>query len=254
MRPVIGITAGFDVAPNVEPRCERLTLLAPYCDAIYAAGGLPHPLAPPPDFDDALLDEILHGLDGLLLTGGPDVDPQSYGQPPHPETHALHPRRNAFDLTLFRRADTARVRRPDAPPLPILAICLGFQQVHVARGGRLIQHLDDVPRSPPTPHRAPRGGAFHPVRIEPSSRLAAIVGTTELEVNSRHHQAVDPAFPGDGLRPVASAPDGVLEAHEDCDGRFLLAVQWHPENLIDRPAHAALFRALVTAATKREPG
>ncbi len=251
MRPVIGITAGFDVAPNVEPRCERLTLLAPYFDAIYAAGGLPRPLAPPPEFDDALLDEILHGLDGLLFTGGPDVDPQSYGQLPHRETHTLHPRRNAFDLALFRRADTLRQRSPYATPLPILAICLGFQQVHVARGGRLIQHLDDVSRSPPTPHRAPRGGAFHPVRIEPSSHLAEIVGTTELDVNSRHHQAVDPAYPGQGLRPAASAPDGVLEAHEDCDGRFLLAVQWHPENLTDRREHLALFRALVDAAVRR---
>ncbi len=251
MRPVIGITTGFDVAPNVEPRCERLTLLAPYFDAIYTAGGLPRPLAPPPEFDDALLDELLHGLDGLLFTGGPDVDPQSYGQARHLETHVLHPRRNAFELALFRRADTARLRPPHATPPPILAICLGFQVTHVARGGRLIQHIDDVPRSPPTAHRAPHGGTFHPVQIENSSRLAAVVGTTELEVNSRHHQAVDPAYPGHGLRPVAYAPDGLLEANEDCDGRFLLAVQWHPENLLDRPEHVALFRALVAAAAQR---
>ena len=241
MRPVIGVTAGFDIAPNVQPRCERLTLLAPYTDAIYAAGGLPYPLALPAECDDALLDELLGRVDGVLFTGGPDVDPASYGQVSHAETHILHPRRGAFELALFRRADQACK--------PILAICLGFQVTHVARGGRLIQHLDDLELTPCVPHRKPNDSAFHPLRIEPESCLASVVGATALEVNSRHHQAVDPAHQGRGLRPVAFAPDGLIEASEDSDGRFLLAVQWHPENMTDQPTHRALFAALVAAAS-----
>jgi putative glutamine amidotransferase len=240
VRPVIGITAGFDVAPNVLPRCERLTLLAPYTDAIYAAGGFPYPLAPPPQCDAALLDELLGHVDGVLFTGGPDLDPANYGQAPHPETHILHPRRDLFELACFRRADQAQK--------PILAICLGFQVAHVARGGRLIQHVDDRNSTSAVTHRLPDNSALHPVRIEPDSGLATVVGGTELEVNSRHHQAVDPAYQGRGLRPVAFAPDGLVEASEDRNPPFLLAVQWHPENMTDRRPHRALFEALVAAA------
>jgi putative glutamine amidotransferase len=244
MRPVIGITAGFDVAPNVQPRSERVTLLAPYTDAIYAAGGIAYPLAPPPDCSPALLDELLDLLDGVLFTGGPDLDPALYGQSPHPETHILHPRRSAFDLALFRRADELRK--------PILAICLGFQVAHVARGGQLIQHIDGGNQAPVVMHRLPSNSAFHAVRIEPDSRLARVVGSTELEVNSRHHQAVDPAHQGRGLRPVAFSPDGLVEASEDSAHPCLLAVQWHPENMTDRQPHRALFEALVAAARGQE--
>ena len=240
MRPRIGITAGFDVAPQVHPPSERLTLLAPYTDAIYAAGGIPSPFVPPPDADGAWLDELLTGVDGVMFTGGPDLDPACYGQTAHPETHILHPRRGAFELELFRRADLARV--------PILAICLGFQVAHVARGGRLIQHVDERTGATAVTHHVPNDSALHQVRIAPDSRLATVVGGSELEVNSRHHQAVDPDRQGRGLRAVALAPDGLVEASEDCNGRFLLAVQWHPENMTDRPAHRALFEALVAAA------
>jgi putative glutamine amidotransferase len=242
MRPAIGITSDFVWDQTRTPARERATLLASYADAVLAAGGLPLPLPVLPEPSPALLDELLACLDGLLLTGGDDLDPQCYGQPRHPETHLLHERRQAFDLALFRRADERR--------LPTLAICLGFQVVHVVRGGQLVQHVDDRAATPPVAHRGPGVGAFHPVRITPGSVLHEIVGTTELEVNSRHHQAADPARPGRGLRSVAESPDGLLEASEDCDRRFVLAVQWHPEDLIDRTPHLRLFEALVARARR----
>jgi putative glutamine amidotransferase len=240
MRPIIGITTGFDVAPHVSPRSERLTLLAPYTDAVYAAGGLPWPLPPPPSLDEKVLDELLGGVDGVLFTGGPDIDPRHFAQTPHRETHVMHERRGAFDLALFRRADAGRV--------PILAICLGHQIAHVARGGSLHQHVDDLRLRPAVVHHQSDGGACHPVRVDPESRLARIVGGPQIEVNSRHHQIVNAAHAGHGLRATAFSPDGVLEASEDCAGRFLVTVQWHPENLTDRPEHMRLFEALVDAA------
>lgn len=242
MRPLIGITSDFELDTTRDPPRLRASLLAAYSDAVLAAGGLPLPVVPVPDPAPALLDELLAPLDALVFTGGDDLDPASYAEPLHHETRVMHPRRNAFELALFRRADTAGV--------PILAICLGFQVAHVARGGRLVQHVDD--RGTGLAHHLTHGrSAFHPVRIEPDSRLAAIVGGPELEVNSRHHQGLEPARSGRDLRPVAWSPDGLLEASEDCRGRFLLAVQWHPENLVDRAEHLALFQALVAQAARR---
>jgi putative glutamine amidotransferase len=242
MRPRIGITSSFVADASRQPPREKLYLNAAYTDAVVAAGGLPVPLPVPAQPETALLDDLLQIVDGLIFTGGEDLEPRQYGQVRHPRTDTMHSRRDAFEVEFFRRADTARV--------PIFAICLGSQVAHVARGGQLVQHLEDLQLQPLTHHRAVHWrGAFHPVRIEPDARLAAIVGGTELETNSRHHQAVDRARPGRGLRSVAYSPDGLLEASEDMsDGRFLLAVQWHPEDLVDRTEHLRLFEALVDAA------
>jgi putative glutamine amidotransferase len=237
MKPLIGITSSFD-ANNQDPPRLRSHLLAGYSDAIYAAGGLPHVIPVPPRCDPPLLDDILACCNGLVFAGGYDLMPSHYGQQPHPRAHLLHPRRDQFELELFRRADTQQ--------LPILAICLGHQVAHVARGGRLIQHVDDLDLSPAICHHLPNDqSAFHDVRVEPDSRLAQIVGGTRLEVNSRHHQIVDREHPGHGLRTVAVSADGVIEASEDCGERFLLTVQWHPEDLLDRAEHLHLFAALV---------
>jgi putative glutamine amidotransferase len=243
MRPVIGITSDFDLDARSDPPAEQVSLRVAYTDAILAAGGLPLSLPLPSQPDEPLLREILARVDGLLFTGGRDLHPRHYGEALHPKTRPLHERRDTFDLTLFRQADAARV--------PILAICLGCQVACVARGGKLIQHVDDLILKPPVVHRMPKGpGAFHTVRITPDSRLAQIVGGTEIRANSRHHQAADADYPGRGLRVVAISPDGLLEALEDMEGRFLLGVQWHPEDLIDRPEHLALFQALVHAAAQ----
>jgi gamma-glutamyl-gamma-aminobutyrate hydrolase PuuD len=242
MRPTIGITCNFEQGSAIPGRL-RSVLNAAYSDAVYVAGGLPLPIALPPRVEGELLEEILARCDGLLFTGGPDLDPRHYGQPRHEMTRVMHPRRDAFELNFFRAAEQA--------DKPLLAICLGCQVAGVACGGRLVQHVDDLPRPVQVQHYLPdHRDAFHPVRVEPGSLLAEIVGGFEFEVNSRHHQAVDRAHLPPRLRPVAFAPDGVVEAVEDAARRFLLAVQWHPEDLIDRPEHLRLFEVLVRAARR----
>lgn len=236
-KPIIGITSSFSIDEGDPPK-PRSFVNAAYTDAIFAAGGIPQPIPPPPTFDEELLREVLSLYDGLLFTGGPDLDPRHYGQPKHPRTNLLHERRDAFDLAFFRAMDQSAI--------PTLAICLGCQVANVARGGCLVQHVDDLPRPSAIQHyRSDHSSAFHDVTVEPDSRLARIVGQTRFEVNSRHHQTVDATQIGGRLRPVAFAPDGVVEAAENRDGRFMIAVQWHPEDLTDRPEHLSLFRALV---------
>ncbi|MGD8453306.1 MAG: gamma-glutamyl-gamma-aminobutyrate hydrolase family protein [Phycisphaerae bacterium] len=241
MKPVIGLSSNSR-RDSVDPWRSQIYLDAVYLDAVEAAGGLPVALPVPQTPDPALLDELIAACDGLVFTGGFDLHPHHFGdEPVHPKAIVLDERRDRFEVELFRRADAAR--------LPILAICLGHQIAHVARGGALIQHIDDLDRPTPVTHYLASGHpALHSVRIEPGSRLASVVGGTEIEVNSRHHQAVDHRRPVHNLRPVAWSPDGLLEGAEDCDGRFLLCVQWHPEDLFDRPEHLRLFEAVVHEA------
>lgn len=242
MRPVIGITCSFEEVAG-PPRRERSVLNAAYSDAVLAAGGLPMPIVAPPRFDAELADELLRRCDALVFTGGPDLDPRHYGQAPHPETKVMHSRRDAFELRFYQHA--VGLDRPT------LAICLGCQVAAVACGGALVQHLELPESGRPNGimhHRADHGSAFHPVSIVPGSLLARVVGRSAIEVNSRHHQAANPAQLPPELRPTAFAPDGVLEAVEAPGARFRLAVQWHPEDLIDRPEHLRLFEALVEAA------
>lgn len=243
MRPLIGVTCSFDPTGAAPPR-PRNYLNAAYSDAIYAAGGIPFPLALPPEPDAALIAELLERCDGLLFTGGPDVDPRRYGQSPHARTQTMDPRRDAFELPLFAATDRSGK--------PVLSICLGCQVTAVCRGGQLVQHVDDLPRAATIEHhKSDHTAAYHPVRVERDSLLWRIVGRTEFEVNSRHHQVVDARDLGGGLRAVAFAPDGVVEAVEDAGRPFMIAVQWHPEDLIDRPEHLRLFEALVAAAAQR---
>jgi len=239
-RPVIGITMSFERTSGPAGR-ERSFLNAAYSDAIYAAGGLPLPVPPPATPDAALMDDILSRCDGFLFTGGPDLDPKHYRQDKHERTEVLHPRRDAFDIALFQRVQASRK--------PVLSICLGCQIASVADGGCLIQHVDDVPRSPAIEHHKPdHSAAYHDVTVVAGSRVAEIAGRERFEVNSRHHQALDRSQVGSRLKAVAFAPDGVVEAAEDPEHPFLVAVQWHPEDLIDRPVHLAFFQALVAAA------
>jgi len=231
VRPPIGITTGYRGGDS--PQCY---LAADYYHTILLAGGLPLLLPP---VAGELIEQLLSQVSGLLFTGGADVDPATYGEETHPKTTLLDPTRSRFELALARLSAERGV--------PMMGICLGCQLLNVALGGVLYQHIpEEVPSA--LPHSPQEHGlrAYHRVQIAPDSRLAGIVGTTELEVNSSHHQAIrELASP---LRAVAWSSDGVVEAAEARDDRFILAIQWHPENLAaQRPEHLALFEALVKA-------
>jgi putative glutamine amidotransferase len=197
-----------------------------------------------PPLPEEAIGPLLDRLDGICLSGGPDLDPETYGARPHPELGPTEPDLDRFELAMARSADTRE--------MPILTICRGTQALNVARGGSLIQHLPES--SPELAHRqsAPGDQTSHTIDIEPGSRLAtalgdeAVVVPDELDVNSFHHQAIDRL--GEGLKVVARAPDGTIEAVEDPARPFLIGVQWHAETLAHRPYEAALFRHFVEAA------
>jgi putative glutamine amidotransferase len=164
------------------------------------------------------------GLDGLLLAGGTDIDPAMYGAPRRPETEKLDPDRDSLETVLLREA----LERD----LPVLAICRGLQMLNVVLGGTLVQHIEG--------HRYRERPDVHPIAIASHSRLRSILEVDEFVVNSRHHQCVDRV--ASGLVVVARAPDNVVEALELPAKRFVLAVQWHPEDRAGGP-DARLFEA-----------
>jgi putative glutamine amidotransferase len=226
--------------PEADPPRTEMVLGMRYLDAIGRAGGLAMVVPPlPGPAISALLDRV----DGIVLSGGPDLHPDAYGAEAHPHLGPTEPRLDAFELALARAADER--------DMPILAICRGAQVLNVARGGTLHQHLPDVVgetighRQPGTPHEP-----THVVTVAPESRLAAIVGHTQLRVNSFHHQAAQVL--GDRLSLTAWAEDGTIEGFEAVDRSFQIGVQWHAECLVDHDEQAALFSALVEACTGRE--
>lgn len=233
MPPLIGITgSAFDEHPR-----HWLYQTRDYFTAVHKAGGLPVllPFVTSPGEAEQYLDRI----DGLLLSGGADVDPSHYGEDPLPRLGTVEPERDVSEL-LLARAALAR-------QLPILAICRGEQVLAVAVGGSLWQDIpSQVPAAIKHAQQAPRWHASHTVRVEPGSRLAQILGATTLRVNSYHHQAVRALPPG--WRVTATAPDGIIEAFEAPAG-FALGIQWHPENFAPHGGEFdALFRAHVEAA------
>ena len=238
MRPLIGVTTS-ELRPSSagtlrrhgEPPHAEMALGMTYLRAIEEAGGMPVVLPP---LGDAVA--YLDRLDGICLSGGPDLDPDAYGAPErHAELGPTEPGLDAFELELARAADVRG--------LPILGICRGAQALNVARGGTLHQHL------PGHRQTEPATATTHTVQIEPGSRLADVAGAGRLRVNSFHHQAVDVL--GRGLRAVAHSADGIVEAIEDrnpASPRLVLAVQWHAEGLTAQPRHRALFEELVAAS------
>jgi len=196
----------------------------------------------PPLGEDAI-ESLLDRLDGICLSGGPDLDPKGYGAEPHPQLGPTEPDLDRFELAVARRAD--------AREMPLLSICRGTQGINVVRGGSLHQHLPELSTEILHRQRAPGDQTSHQVSIEPGSGLAAALGAEEIDlidVNSFHHQAIDRL--GDGLRVSARAPDGTIEGIEDPSREFLIGVQWHAETLIHRPYEAALFRAFVEACRR----
>ena len=233
--PLIGVSTSITVGAHPE----RAYVNSAYLHSIQQAGGVPVPL--PPQLSARALETIAEGLNGLLLTGGGDMDPARFGEAPHPTLSAVAPSRDTLE--------TAAVQLAVERSLPILAICRGIQVLNVALGGTLYQ---DVATDPGTeiPHsgKEPRDQPTHKVKVAPESRLAKVMGTDEVEVNSMHHQAVKAL--GNGLVPVAWAPDQIIEGVElDDPARFVLGVQWHPEELVGHSdAARRLFSALIDAA------
>ncbi|HUY61478.1 MAG TPA: gamma-glutamyl-gamma-aminobutyrate hydrolase family protein [Candidatus Dormibacteraeota bacterium] len=189
-----------------------------YVDALLAAGVFPV-LVPPTA--EGIPAALLECADGLLLPGGIDVDPGQYGEAAHPTTVA-DPRLDALERVLLER--TLERERP------VLAICRGVQSLNVALGGSLVQDLGSL-RPGPVDHQPERGRDFlaHPLRLDPESRLAGVLGTTSVDINSLHHQGL--ARLGAGLRAVGWAEDGLVEAVELADRPFVIGVQFHPEEL-----------------------
>jgi putative glutamine amidotransferase len=244
-RPLIGVTTSeirrtetMEPIPQAEPPARfEMALGLPYLRGLEAAGGMP--LVMPPLAEEAI-ESLLDRVDGICLSGGPDLDPQGYGAEPHPELGQTEPDLDRFELAVARRAD--------AREMPILAICRGTQALNVIRGGALHQHLPEISTEIAHRQQAPGDQTSHSIEIDPASKLAAVLdgdGEREIDVNSFHHQAIDRL--GEGLRVSARAPDGTIEAVEDPDRPFLIGVQWHAETLVHRPYEGALFRRFVDA-------
>ena len=227
MRALIGITTYVEPASWGAWHLEAALVPYDYVRAVERAGG--RALLVPPSED--AIEETLAVLDGLVLSGGNDMEPGHYGAEPHTATNGTNPARDRGELALVRAA----LERD----MPTLAICRGFEVLNVARGGDLVQHLPDV-----VGHEGHRAvvGAFseHSVRIDPASRIGDVSGV----VKSHHHQGVGRI--GDGLREVAWAEDGTVEALEDPEKRFVVGVLWHPEAGEDQ----RLFDRLVEEAAR----
>ena len=227
-RPVIGITTYVTPARWSNWELEAALVPADYVRAVERAGG--RALLVPPSHDG--VEETLESLDGLIFSGGSDLDPELYGQEAHAETSDVVRNRDTAELALLEAA----LERD----MPVLAICRGSQVLNVARGGDLVQHLPDVVGDEKHKH-TPGTFADHDVSVEDGSRLASVLGE-RAPVKSHHHQGFGKV--GEGLRVVAHAEDGTIEAVEDPTRRFVLGVLWHPEAGED----ARLFEELIREA------
>ncbi len=230
MKPIIGISSYVEQAVFGVWDVPAAVVPLAYVRAVGEAGG--RPLIVPPAAD--AVDETLNALDGIVFTGGADLDPSLYGDERHPETAAIRPDRDASEAALMKAALDR--------DMPVLAICRGMQLLNVVRGGNLVQHLPETTGE--KTHLKGKGAfARHDIDIDPVSRLGSILGERAM-VASHHHQAPD--RPGRGLRVVARSSDKVAEAIEDPDARMVVGVLWHPEENEDR----ALFEELVSNAAE----
>jgi putative glutamine amidotransferase len=242
-RPLIGVSYGSPDAEGWQAKAE------PYLGALLAAGARPLPL--PAGLDGERLAAKLGELQGLLMCGGPDVDPRLYGEQAQGLSGPADHRRDQDEIALVMAAVPAG--------LPVLAICRGVQILNVALGGTLYQDLrSQVPRALPHPSKerqqpVDRGAVVHAVSIQSASLLAGCLAGEEAQVNSLHHQAAKDVAPG--LQAVAWAPDGVIEALEMPGRRFVVGVQWHPEEMTGTSQQArSLFSCLVEAAARYAMG
>jgi putative glutamine amidotransferase len=245
MRPRIGITSWHRDDPDRLERWEGIR--DTYTGAVRAGGGLPV-ILPIADDDPGTLGDYLAAVDGLLFTGGEDISPAYYGEVLDERCQDPDPERDLFEIQLARAAAERQV--------PTLGICRGLQVINVAAGGTLYQDIACRPgtRAYHSASTANRGQLIHPVRVVPGSRLFEIMGVSDSEVTSTHHQFVKDLAPAFRVG-AESVEDGIVEGIEHPGRPFLAAVQWHPERLYkQRAEHLALFRALVRAAEKAREG
>lgn len=235
--PVIGLPT-LAIPAGLKP--ERFGINQSYVKGLEAAGAAP--LLIPLLADEERLQAIYQRLDGIVFPGGKDISPSHYGEEAIGELNDVEPMRDQVELSLARWAID--------DDLPVLGICRGQQLINVAMGGSLYQDLNHQGATridhSDADGRA-RDAMIHSVRFDPDSRLAQLIDETAVEVNSLHHQAIKKV--GEGLQVTGRAPDGVIEAVEGSDRRFLIAVQWHPEEMREAPWVQRLFAAFVAAAT-----
>lgn len=231
------VRIGVTTSPSVHDGIAVEGVNRSYVDAVIDAGAIPVVL---PVIDPSDVDGLLRSVDGLLLSGGVDVEPSRYGAERIPEVEIVDPARDDLELALVRAAADLDI--------PVLGVCRGMQVLNVAFGGTLIQHLPGADTVDGHRDRVRVAEVIHDVEVLPGSRLASVLGTERLGVNTLHHQAVDRI--GHGLVPVAwSIDDGIVEAVEHVGTGRMLGVQWHPELLCHLPGHAELFAWLVSACT-----
>lgn len=237
--PVIGITGRTDQSAR-PPNLSFFSISPTYVQAVELGGGAP--VVIPPHLEELQLHAIFERLDGLVLSGGGDIQPALFGEEDSGLVWSVDEQRDQAELALAKWTL--------AEELPLLAICRGIQVLNVAAGGTLIQ---DIPTQVPdalshsTVAGRPKSSVAHVVEVAAGSRLAALVGAGELGVNSSHHQAVK--ILGAGLVVTARAPDGVIEGLELPEHPFCVGVQWHPEAMVEsHPVMRRLFEGLVEAA------
>ena len=233
-KPVPACTVAVTASIRLDGDTSRVRLAAAYVTALENAGLIPL-IVPPLSRGDAAA-AILDSVSGLVLTGGEDVDPARYGEKRHEKVRSVNAARDATEAALV---EEAKVRGK-----PVLAICRGIQILNVALGGTLVQ---DIPSQVGTQiahdEDTPRDARSHEISAEPGSLIAKAVGTEHFSVNSFHHQSVKRV--ADGMRVTARSPDGVIEGLESTEDWWVMAVQWHPEEMNDSPEpwDRGLFKA-----------
>jgi len=242
MKPVIGITSGLADEQFGGVNYRRHSVSYFYAQAVHAAGGVPIVISPIPGAETEMLDVV----DGVILSGGADVDPAHYGEAAvHPQTYGVDPTRDHFELALIKEAF--------ARDLPILGICRGIQTLNVSLGGTLHQHVPDLTE---TPHRQGEVGIdcyqpAHGVSLKEGTPLARLFGTLAVDANTFHHQAIKDVAPA--LAVAGTADDGTIEAVYAPGRRSVVGLQWHPEMMFQvHSQQLAPFVNLVEAARERK--
>ncbi len=225
--PIIGIISPIGPDPSESTR-EICYVGKPYIDRIIEAGGVP--ILVPPGCD---ISAVLKVIDGWMIIGGRDIDPKLYGQDLHPSAESETETRTQFEIEFSRKVPAE---------MPILGICYGCQLINVLRGGSLHQHIPDFAGT-----REHTGGAWEDHAIERESKVARALGKSQVQGKSYHHQSIDKV--GNGLKVVSKSSDGIIEAVESADDRWIVGIQWHPERSPELEESQALFRTFVEKAS-----